>query len=641
LFDQLIDQYKLQEHVAQKSVTDLYLAYDVDENLTVAVEILLPRFVSNKTFANRFLDQMQALAQLRHPHIAQIYQVGVTPWNRPYIAREHIDGLSLARRLKQLSQQESPVHPVYALKLVRQIAEALALAERLEIFHHDLRPENILLKMDDTAVLTELGVPRIDSQNGTSPSNLQTNGLDYLSPEQLQGKSIDSRSHVYSLGVILYEMLADRRPAQPSSLWHTTKRVVTADKTPLEHVREDLTADTYRLVDKCLQKEPWRRYQTIKELIEAIEGALKEEDLQRYAGAGTEIIPTSRGFRRFLPPLMLLVASMAIISLSLYYAWQPNNTVTAPPGMNGAGSTANNPVAVVEPSATATATATASQTATAVSTETTMQILAPPPDSQFEMGDTVTFTWSWPEALETGQQFVVSLHSSNVESVVGTVAQPDGDSQYRVEAPTSTIAERPGVYQWQITLQDTASDTVLAQSVPRWLEIVPVRATATATATEAPSPTATVTATPPIRVRVLYSSVGLRTGPGIHYHARSFLREGDVVTVIGKDSEEGFWYNVELENGARGWIAASVSEVIEGTTLIGVPTAATIPASPTPTNTLTPTPTNTPTNTPTPTPEGSGGGSSGGGGGDNPTRPPATSTPPPPPPPPSPTPPTP
>ena len=134
LYDQLIDQYKLEAHINQTAITDLYRAFDLDENRSVAVEILLPTFNNKKQFVEQFIDKMNKVAQLKHPNIAQVHQIGLTPNQRPYIARDLVDGITLRERLSQLSQQTTPANNIYALKIVRQLAEALELAERLDLF---------------------------------------------------------------------------------------------------------------------------------------------------------------------------------------------------------------------------------------------------------------------------------------------------------------------------------------------------------------------------------------------------------------------------------------------------------------------------------------------------------------------------
>jgi eukaryotic-like serine/threonine-protein kinase len=126
--------------------------------------LFVREYAGNPDFTNRFISRAKAIAQVRHPNIARVYHVGKTPDGAPYVAQAYVDGISLAQRLEQLTQRNNPVNSIYTLKLVRQLADALLLGERLELFHYDLQPDNIYLKnvalpTDDTVVLIDLYIP--------------------------------------------------------------------------------------------------------------------------------------------------------------------------------------------------------------------------------------------------------------------------------------------------------------------------------------------------------------------------------------------------------------------------------------------------------------------------------------------------
>lgn len=630
LFDQLIDQYKLQEHVAQQSVTDLYLAHDVDENRTVALEILLPHYAQNQGYVERFGRKMRKVAQLNHPNIAKVLQIGTTPTNRPYITREYVEDYSLAERLAQLRQQKSPVNSIYALKLVRQIAETLALAERLEIFHYALRPENIMLKLDGTIVLVDLGIPKVPDRFGSNDQRGQPKKIDYFPPEQVEENKINSQSHVYSIGAILHELLVGQPPARPTSLWSTLRRQVTGEKTVLERSRPDLSIETYRLLDKCLRRQPWSRYQKIEDLIDAIDEAIRIEKLQ-VSNDGA-IVAEQPPLRTRVPWLLVsTILLIAFAAIGLLAIWSEGR---AAPELTPTELASSGLLPPVSPTIAVTATPTLTREATAVPEGPEIEMINPPPDSQYELGESIVFRWTWTEDLEANQQFAVYVRSGSDMERLGIVSeQMDGDV-YWLEASTPLIEGVTGDHEWHVALESTEDDSKFAQS--DWQSFTLAEVTATPADTTTPDeplePTVTPTPTPRPEVRVIVSSASLRTGPGTHYTILRFLWEGEVVQVIGKDPRDE-WYNVRVPaDGITGWLAVSVSEPVDETVMTVVPTAATIPASPTPTNTPTPTPTNTPTITPTPTVTVSPGSSSSGGGGPQPTATqslPPTETPPP------------
>jgi eukaryotic-like serine/threonine-protein kinase len=288
LFDQLIDQYKLEKHIGRRDFTDVYLAYDVDHNQSVELEILLPEYAGNAHFAQQFTQRARALGQLRHPNIAHVLQVGATPDARPYIATERVDGYPLTERLAQLAQQPAATHSIYALKLVQQITAALLLTERLDIYHNQLTPDHILLKKvklkaEDAVVVINLGIP---AQEKLSPNGrFSPTDQPYISPEQQEGRPIDSRSHVYSLGVILYTMLTGEPPQGPDPFWARLLGAARSNKAALEKARPDLAAETVALAARCLRKEPRRRFQSLAELVAALDAAIAAEELRIHTSA--------------------------------------------------------------------------------------------------------------------------------------------------------------------------------------------------------------------------------------------------------------------------------------------------------------------------------------------------------------------
>ncbi len=615
LFDELVDQYKLEKHLTPTGVTDLYLAYDVDENRSAAVEILLPYLAQNRTYSQRFIEKQRKVAQIKHRNLAQVLQVGITPFNnRPYFAREYVESYPLKERLSQLAQQDDPVHTVYALKLVRQIAEALALAERLDIFHYDLQPKKIRLKMDGTVVITDLGIPRL--------KNIIPNGheldqdVNYWSPEQIQGKSIDARSHVYSLGAILYELLTAIQPALPDSARQSKKR--SSGRISLEKVRPDLSSETYRLISKAMRGPVWSRFQNSGEFIVAVDEAIKAEEF--LLGTGEK--ERRRSFRGMglkigIPLLLLLVATVAGLFL---LRGSDNDDGAAVVGVQLSAT----PIAAIN--VPPTATFTPSPTETAVSVSTNISGIEPLSGQQFTQEEIVPFSWVWETPLQEDQRFVIEVTSAMQTFIIDELSQSRSGAIYLSQRPASLFIDGPGIYQWQIKLLSSDSDDLVTQSEVRDLIILaPATETAepTVMATESASSTPTVTPTALPQVRVIVASASLREGPGTNYGIVTFLEAGDVVTVIAINREEGNWYNVQTEDGLFGWLSISVSEAVDGTetAVTAVPTAATIPASPIPTSTPTP----TPTLTPSPPPPSNGGGP-------DPTQgPPPTLTPPPPP----------
>ncbi len=310
LFEELLDQYKIEQRLAEKRYTDLYQAYDVDDDRLVRLDIVRPGLADDHGFAGRFVNRARAVAQVRHPRIAPIYHIGKTADGRPYVAQAHIDGLPLSQRLEQLAQRDTPVNALYALKLVRQLADALVLAERLELLHHDLQPDNIWLKnvaltSDESLVLLDLFIP--PDRRPPAPDGREV----YRPPEQRAGREVTAAGHVYSLGVLLYHLLGGRPPEGPVTLRAVTLRRLRARSSALEHLRPGLSRQTYDLVERCLRREPNRRYESVEAFLAALDGALAAEEA--HLGLGVSGPATPRRSLGWLLPLLifLLVAAVA------------------------------------------------------------------------------------------------------------------------------------------------------------------------------------------------------------------------------------------------------------------------------------------------------------------------------------------
>lgn len=314
LIETLIDQYKVEQHLGDTPFTQVYLAYDVDNDQYVSLHILRPEVKQDAQIAAQFLNRAKALAQVRHPNIARVYQVDTTPEGLPYVAQAYFEGLSLAQRLEQLVERPTPVNSLYAIKIVRQLADALKLAERLALWHHDLQPENIRLKnvtlpTDETVVLMDLFLPA--GKGATLPAERNGGSAAFLSPEQRTGKDVTSSSHVYSLGALLFRLLGGQLPPRPVSLVDTTIQNFFGRTTALARIRPELTPELIQLVDRSLRRDPGQRYRTMADFMTSLDGALVAEESRLSATA--EI--TEEKHNRLMPVLLpVLIAGLILLA---------------------------------------------------------------------------------------------------------------------------------------------------------------------------------------------------------------------------------------------------------------------------------------------------------------------------------------
>ncbi len=277
LIGQQIGPYEIRSHVARGGMADVYQAFDVNLQRKVALKVMLAQLSADTQFVQRFRREAQTVAQLEHPNIIQIFGIGLTPNQQPYIAMPFIEGGSLRDTLEMLAQRGQLLPTTQALAIVRQMADALRVAHAAGIVHRDIKPSNILLRPDGTPVLVDLGIAAVQS----APKLTQTGTLigtpNYMSPEQARGDKLDGRSDLYSLGVILYEMLAGKRPFEADDPLAVLHMHVYEEPTPLEQIRQDLTPHTRYVVQAAMQKAPMSRFQSAADMINAIDQAIEAE----------------------------------------------------------------------------------------------------------------------------------------------------------------------------------------------------------------------------------------------------------------------------------------------------------------------------------------------------------------------------
>jgi tRNA A-37 threonylcarbamoyl transferase component Bud32 len=358
LLGQQIGPYRLLSFLAQGGMAEVYIALDTILNREVVFKVIRSILAQDKSFIARFRREAQITAQLNHPNIVQIYSTDFTPDGRPYLAMQYIKGGTLQDYLHKLAERNEMFTTTAALSIIRQIADALHTAHQAGIIHRDLKPSNILLHPNGTPVLTDLGIAAAESLTRLTQTGNVMGTPYYMSPEQASGKPLDGRSDIYSLGVILYELLAGVTPFQADSPLAVLHQHVYEVPPPLARIRTDLTDTTYRLVDQCLNKDPTQRLPDAATLVSKLEQALVAEGdsgVFRLSQTGSQTvyqqltrrsellrplppqpIPKTEvleepGSRATIPRWVFVAVPFLVLLLILYFVWQrpPPSPVTA------------------------------------------------------------------------------------------------------------------------------------------------------------------------------------------------------------------------------------------------------------------------------------------------------------------------
>ena len=262
-----LGKYEIRQKIGSGGMGEVYRAHDSALDRNVALKVLLPEFLSDSDRVDRFRHEARAASALNHPNIITIHEVG-NDNDCFYIATEFVDGVTLREKIArhELTQTE-------AIRITEQIADALAVAHESHITHRDIKPENIMIRHDGIVKILDFGLAKpifrkkIGAEDETvrlveTQPGLVMGSVRYMSPEQARGKDTDQRTDVWSLGVVLYEMLTGTNPFQGETISDSLAAVLHVEPPPVEDAPEELQ----RILRKSLRKNAADRYQSIKDM---------------------------------------------------------------------------------------------------------------------------------------------------------------------------------------------------------------------------------------------------------------------------------------------------------------------------------------------------------------------------------------
>jgi serine/threonine-protein kinase len=289
-----LGRYEIRSQLGAGGMGEVYLAVDTELDRTVALKILPQEFVSDRQRLQRFIQEAKSVSALNHPHILTIFEIGQADHVR-FIATEFIDGETLRQRIRNRSLEITEV-----LEIAIQAASALEAAHSAGIVHRDIKPDNIMIRRDGYLKLLDFGLAKLREARGSmadpeAPTRAFVNTdagtvmgtVYYMSPEQAKGTSIDARSDVWSLGVVIYEMVTGLMPFAGDTSTETISLILQKEPAPLARYSHKVPAELERIVSKTLTKNREERYQSAKDV------ALDLRNLKRKMEVDAEIDRTA------------------------------------------------------------------------------------------------------------------------------------------------------------------------------------------------------------------------------------------------------------------------------------------------------------------------------------------------------------
>jgi tetratricopeptide (TPR) repeat protein len=283
-----LSHYRIEHKLGAGGMGEVYLAHDMRLRRLVALKLLPAKYTVDEERLHRFEQEAYAASALNHPNILTVYEIGVEHDIR-FIATEHVDGVTLRQKLS-----EGKMRIADALDVAQQTAFALTAAHAAGVVHRDIKPANIMIRHDHVVKVLDFGIaklveterpPGVDPdaqtrvQSQTVPGKVWGSAY-YMSPEHSRGLETDARTDVWSLGVVLYEMVAGRVPFEGETASHVTVSVLDHEPASLTRFAPDAPAELERIVRKCLTKAPEERYQTSRDLMIDLKNLRRDLDLQ-------------------------------------------------------------------------------------------------------------------------------------------------------------------------------------------------------------------------------------------------------------------------------------------------------------------------------------------------------------------------
>ena len=330
-------RYRLDAQIGRGGMSTVYRAFDTVLERPVAIKLMHREIAADSDQLERFRREARSVAQLNHPHIVTVIDAGEEPSEdslelgvgTPYIVLEYVEG----ETLKQLIRREGPLEVTEAIAYAIEIARALGAAHERLIVHRDVKPQNVLIGEEGGAKITDFGIARTLTEEGLTVAGRVLGTTDYVSPEQALGQPVAGQSDLYSLGIVLYEMLTGQVPFTGETPVAVAMRHVREQVPDVQLLRADVSAATASVVDRAVAKDLDYRYQDADAMIAALEEVLAIEASRSGQATGevTSVLRTLPGAtRRRLPwrmrhparwaaslALLAAIVAIALVAASL------------------------------------------------------------------------------------------------------------------------------------------------------------------------------------------------------------------------------------------------------------------------------------------------------------------------------------
>jgi serine/threonine protein kinase/tetratricopeptide (TPR) repeat protein len=315
-----VSHYKILEHLGGGGMGVVYKAEDTRLKRIVALKFLPPTLTTDPDAKERFIHEAQASSSLQHNNICNVHDIDETPDGQLFIVMDYYEGETLKKKI-----EPGPLKIEEAVEIAIQVAQGLTKAHEHGIVHRDIKPANIMLTSDGVAKIVDFGLAKLTGRTMLTKTGSTLGTAAYMSPEQAQGEPADHRSDIWSLGVLLYEMLAGKRPFDAEYENALLYSIINAEPEPLTALRTGVPMELERAIRKCLEKNPKERYQHADELIVDLR-RIQPTTTSLPAGSQSSANPRSR--RNWTRLTVTAAALVVVASCAWFFLGRPSGEMS-------------------------------------------------------------------------------------------------------------------------------------------------------------------------------------------------------------------------------------------------------------------------------------------------------------------------
>lgn len=299
-------RYQIIEELGKGGMGRIYKVHDTEIKEKVALKLLRPEIASDEKTIERFRNEVRSARKISHRNVGRMFDLGKSE-NTYYITMEYVEG----ENLKNMIRMSGQLGIGTTISLAKQVCEGLAEAHKLGVVHRDLKPSNIMIDREGSVRIMDFGIARSLKEKGITSAGVMIGTPEYMSPEQVEGKEVDQQTDIYSLGIILYEMLTGRVPFEgDTALMVAVKHRTETPKEPKDY-NEQILDDLNGLILRCLEKDKKKRYQSAGELLSEL------ENIEKGIPSTEREITVTFGLKKLLVPALVVVA-LVIITMIIW-----------------------------------------------------------------------------------------------------------------------------------------------------------------------------------------------------------------------------------------------------------------------------------------------------------------------------------